>query len=195
MRVKNIGFELSAADLANHLGCHHLTQLNKEVANGARMQPRWWDPAWAVLQQRGLEFEQAYLDHLRRLGLDISEPGPDEEEAGIARTASAMRAGVDIIYQASLRSSHWSGRADFLKRVGRPSLLGAWSYEVQDTKLARETRASTILQLCLYSNLVAHIQGSLAQYMHVVTPRENFKCLTYRVEDFHSYHRLVERWL
>ena len=30
----------------------------------------------------------------------------------------------------------------------RPSALGAWSYEAQDTKLARETKGGTILQLC-----------------------------------------------
>lgn len=195
MRIGNLGFELSAADLGNHLGCHHLTQLNIEVANGLRMQPDWYDPAWAILQQRGLEFERIYLDHLRRLGLEISEPGPDEEETGVARTASAMHAGADIIYQASLRSTHWNGRADFLQRVDRPSVLGAWSYEVLDTKLARETRASTILQLCLYSHMVANVQGSLPEYMHVVTPSDGFECLSYRVEDFLAYHRLVERRL
>ncbi len=195
MRIGNTGFELSAADLGNHLGCHHLTQLNIEVANGARMQPDWYDPAWAVLQQRGVEFERAYLDHFQRLGLEISEPGKDEEEAGVARTASAMRAGADIVYQASFRSSHWNGRADFLQRIDRPSVLGAWSYEVLDTKLARETRAGTVLQLCLYSHMVADIQGALPEYMHVVTPRKGFERLTYRVEDFLAYHRLVQRRL
>jgi hypothetical protein len=38
-------------------------------------------------------------------------------------------------------------------RVDAPSALGGWSYQVADTKLARETRAGTILQLGLYSEL------------------------------------------
>jgi len=34
-----------------------------------------------------------------------------------------------------------------------------WSYEVLDTKLARETKAATVLQLSLYSQLLEHAQG------------------------------------
>jgi uncharacterized protein len=41
-----------------------------------------------------------------------------------------MRGGADVIYQATLGSDRWHGRADFLKRIERPSQLGAWSYEV-----------------------------------------------------------------
>ena len=55
----------------------------------------------------------------------------------------------------------WSGRADILRRVDVPSDLGDWSYEVIDTKLARETRGGTILQLALYSDLVCSVQGVL----------------------------------
>jgi hypothetical protein len=44
----------------------------------------------------------------------------------------------------------WHGRADVLFGVNTPSKLGKWSYEVYDTKLARETKGGTILQLCLY---------------------------------------------
>ena len=65
-----------------------------------------------------------------------------------------MRDGADVIYQAPLVRSRWHGRADFLRKVERPSDLGAWSYEVTDAKLATETRAGTILQLCVYSSLL-----------------------------------------
>src|SRR5918994_3627325 len=103
--------------------------------------------------------------------------------------------GAEIIYQATLRSGHWHGRADFLKRVERRSELGAWSYEVLDAKLARETRAGTVLQLCLYSRLLAGIQDILPEYMHVIVPRDDFEPLTFRVHDFLAYHRLVQRQL
>jgi hypothetical protein len=36
MRILNDRLELSASDLANHLGCRHLTQLDLLVARGAR---------------------------------------------------------------------------------------------------------------------------------------------------------------
>ena len=95
--------------------------------------------------------------------------------AGLERTIAAMRDGADVIYQAALRSGRWHGRADFLRRVERPSRLGAWSYEVLDAKLARDTRAGTILQLCLYSHMLGEIQGDLPERMHVVMPGEDFR--------------------
>ena len=51
------------------------------------------------------------------------------------------------------------GRADVLRRVEVPSDLGPWSYEVLDTKLARETKGGTVLQLCLYADLIEAVQG------------------------------------
>jgi uncharacterized protein len=62
----------------------------------------------------------------------------------------------------------WYGRADFLIRVDKPSELGAFSYEVVETKLARSTKARAIIQLCFYSDLLARIQGVVPDYMHVV---------------------------
>jgi predicted RecB family nuclease len=59
-----------------------------------------------------------------------------------------MRAGAPIIAQGALRAERWGGRADILRRIGKPSELGAWSYEVIDTKLARETKGNTVLQIC-----------------------------------------------
>ena len=191
MRIGSDGFELSASDLAAHLGCRHLTQLDRAVAAGARTPPRWRDPALEVLQERGLALEQAYLDHLRRQGRRIAEPGPDADGAAFERTISAMRGGADVIYQATLGSGRWHGRADFLQRVEQPSRLGAWSYEVLDAKLARETRAGTILQLCLYSHLVEDIQGVLPDHMWVIVPGDDFAPLPFRVRDFLAYHRLV----
>ena len=70
-----------------------------------------------------------------------------------------MKSGVDVIAQAYLNDRGWHGYADALKKVNSPSKLGDWSYEVVDTKLARETKGGSILQLCLYSELVEKIQG------------------------------------
>jgi predicted RecB family nuclease len=193
MRKLATSLDLSASDLASHLGCRHLTQLDLAVADGRLRPPAWRDPALAVLQERGLELEQAYLDHLRTQGCTISEPAPDAD--GNERTIAAMRGGADVIYQAALRSGPWYGRADFLMRVDPPSRLGAWSYEVVDAKLARETRAGTILQLCLYSQMVADIQGPLPEWIHVIVPGAEFRPLPFRVHDFLAYHRLVQRQL
>ena len=191
-KIKDI-LILSAADLANHIACRHLTYLNTELATGKLTTPEYYDPTLEIMQERGLAFEQAYLESLRTAGLIISEPDP--EQPGEQRTLNAMQAGADIIYQASLRNENWEGRADFLKKVDKSSDLGNWSYEVIDSKLAKDTRAGTILQLCLYSQMIEKIQGVLPEYMHVITPENEFTCHEYRVNDFMAYHRLVQRLL
>jgi uncharacterized protein len=62
------------------------------------------------------------------------------------------------------------GRVDALRRVESPSAIGDWSYEAVDTKLARETKAGSIRQLCLYSDLLEGLQGLAPEHMHVVVP-------------------------
>ena len=107
-------------------------------------------------------------------------------------TLRAMQRGVDVIYQAAVAGDGWSGRIDFLRRVDTPSALGDWSYEVIDTKLARETRAGTILQLCVYSALIGRIQGALPLRMHVVAPGSDFQPTSFRVADYAAYTRLLQ---
>jgi uncharacterized protein len=187
---------LSASDLANHLCCRHLTALDLAAANGQLDPPTWQDPALAVLQERGLEHERAYLDHLRKLGLSIVKiAAEDSIDSAFQQTSVAMRFGWDVIVQATLTSGRWLGRADILRRVDRRSDLGDWSYEVIDTKLARETRAGTILQLCLYSDIVAEVQGTFPEQMHVVSPGSQFVPESFRVQDFLAYYRFVRRRL
>jgi uncharacterized protein len=148
---------LSATDLAGHLACAHLTQLDRLAADGALRPPVWRDPMLDVLVERGMAHEAAYLEFLRvERGLEVlSLSSVGDGAKDVEETGAAMRAGVPVIAQASLRDGRWFGRADVLLRVARASDLGGWSYEVVDTKLTSETRAGTVLQLCLYSDLVA----------------------------------------
>src|SRR5690606_4578546 len=73
--------------------------------------------------------------------------------------------------------------------------LGAWSYEVIDAKLATLTRAGTILQLCVYSELVAELQGAWPECAYVVAPHHGFQPEPYRLADYLAYYRLVKRRL
>jgi uncharacterized protein len=196
MRLLGDSLHLAATDLANHLACRHLTRLDLDTCRGLRPRPDWHSPDAAILRQRGLEHEAAFLDHLEREGLRIArlDVQPDEERA-FAQTHEAMRAGEEVIAQATLRDGRWSGRADVLRRVPRPSLLGSWSYEVWDTKLARETRAGSVLQICLYSDLLETIQGVRPEHMYIVPPGAPPAPERYRVDEFLAYYRLVRRRL
>ncbi len=200
MRLVAKLLQLSATDLANHLGCVHLSALNLAVAEGREARPRRKDPILDLLTERGREHEAAYLKHLRAQKLVVAEirsaPGADSVEA----TVAAMRDGADVIYQAPLADERWHGIADFLRKVARPSALGSWSYEVTDAKLATETRAGTILQLCVYSDLLAQLQGAQPEHAYVVAPHHRFEADQFRPEahrlaDYEAYYRLVKRRL
>jgi predicted RecB family nuclease len=67
-----------------------------------------------------------------------------------------------------------------------------WSYEVIDTKLARETKGGTVLQLCLYSDLVSSVQGLHPEFSYVVSPWSDFEPQTFRMDDYLAYFRHVQ---
>ena len=186
----------SATDLAGHLSCNHLTQLDAEVARGARAKPKSWDPLLEILRKRGDLHEQAYLDHLEEAGYEIVRiEGAGLEERQAEETVAAMRSGAAIISQGVLLDGRWGGRADILSRVDTPSSLGDWSYQVIDTKLARETKGGSVLQLCLYTDLVAKVQGVDPEFMYVVAPWSDFEPQVFRSSDYLAYYRLVRRSL
>lgn len=186
---------LSATDLSSFLVCRHRTGLDLAVAHNAIARPSSDDPLANVLRARGAEHEARYVDALRRQGLTLAVFTMDD---GPERTVEAMRDGVGAIVQANLAMDGWSAFADVLRRVERPSALGGWSYEACDTKLARETRGGTILQLSVYSELIARIQEVEPEHFVVVTPAdpaENgglpFAEHRYRVAEFAALYRLV----
>jgi predicted RecB family nuclease len=184
--------QLSASDLAGHLNCRHLTALDLAVANGALAKPAVWDPSLAIMAERGARHEQAYIDHLKSTGHTVvSIEGTGADSVALSSTIEAMKSGAQIIVQAALQDGHWIGRIDVLRRVETPSELGPWSYEVIDTKLARETKGGTVLQLCLYSALLAAVQKLEPEFAYVVFPGTNYEPQKFRIADYAAYYRLV----
>ena len=192
MKKEHSKIIFSPSDLANHISCKHLTNLNKKAVLGELKKPVYKNRVLDMLRERGLNFEQAYLNELRLAGKNIVEIQQENTNAE-QDTIAAMKAGVDVIYQARLvEQGEWGGWADFILKVDTPSDLGNWSYEVLDTKLATETRAGTILQIALYSEKISVIQGKMPEKMWVENP--DGKC-EYRVDDYISFVRLAKRRL
>jgi predicted RecB family nuclease len=186
----------SASDLVGHLDCRHLTALDGAVARGSLDKPRIWDPVLQTLVERGLVHERQYVEHLKQLGINVVEiQGGGINSTQAQQTLEALRSGADVVVQGALLQGVWSGRADILRRVEIASALGAWSYEVIDTKLARETKGATVLQLSLYSDLLSDAQGRLPEYMYVVTPGSGFEPESYRSADFSAYYRHIKNGL
>ena len=161
------------------------------MAHGQREAPAWIDPVMLVLQQRGLDHERNYADSLRSDGLtvvDLADHGGDDAVDG---SLDAMRAGTNVILQSALWNGRWFGRPDVLRRVETPSAFGPWSYQVLDTKLAKDTRGGAVLQLALYSELLGVVQDAIPEMFHVVTPDPNAPVQTFRVQDFSAYFRFI----
>ena len=192
----------SATDLVGFLACDHLVGL--ELAGLMRLvhRPVRDDPELDLIQQRGLQHEERYLAYLEADGRRVTRIQRDAavEDYGerlrraAAETEAAMRRGDEVIYQASFFDGRWLGFADFLVRVERPSpALGAWSYEIVDTKLARHTKASALLQLCSYVEPLTKLQGLEPEWMHVALGGSEHKVEPYRVSDYMAYYRLARR--
>ena len=198
MQSQPDGIIVSATDLVGFLECGHLTTLEL-----GRMDRRWerphqrTDPEVVLLQERGDAHEKAFLERLRAEGRSIKEIDksdlrtPDELRAAEAQTMAAMARGVDVIYQATFFDGRWRGHADFLLRVEGPSDLGDWHYEVADTKLALSVKGSALLQVCVYSERLARIQGREPLQVHVVTGDSTTHTL--RLDDFAAFYRSVKR--
>ncbi|MBS2028777.1 MAG: TM0106 family RecB-like putative nuclease [Deltaproteobacteria bacterium] len=193
---------VSPTDLVGYLACTHKSELDRYAALGQMERPERDDPELKVLTTRGGDHEKAYKERLSAEGNDVVTITVDGYSLAALRkaeedTVRAMRAGAKVIYQAAFFDGRWRGHADFLLRVERPSRLGAWSYEVSDTKLTRQAKADALLQMLSYSEHVARIQGAVPQQMHVVTGdgvRRSF-----RVTEFAAYFRRAkaefEAWL
>ena len=193
MIVRSEQIRLSATDLSNHLACRHLTVLDLEVARGARLAPGFSSPDLRVIQELGLRHEAAYLASLTERGFSVADlRGFRNDETAAAETRMRMEAGIDVIAQGTLAAGRWFGRPDLLRKVAKPSVFGNWSYEVYDCKLARETKATTILQLALYSDLLASVQGQVPEFMYVVPPAIQFAEEAHRIADYAAYFRHVK---
>ncbi|MFD1242756.1 TM0106 family RecB-like putative nuclease [Arthrobacter ulcerisalmonis] len=90
----------------------------------------------------------------RAAGVYSVERGPNtrvELRARHAETEQALRAGADVVFQATFFDGEFLGYADFL--VNENAGLGnPGRYEVWDTKLARHAKVGALLQLAAYGD-------------------------------------------
>lgn len=195
MQKMDGGIAYSASDLVNFLECEHLTSL--DLINLETPLPKTADDDEArLIQDKGHEHERRFAEALKARHasfVDIAAAGGSLEQK-VTATLEAMRAGTEIIYQATLRDGCLIGHADFLRRVSLPSGLGDYSYEVLDTKLARSAKAKFIVQLGFYSTLLTKAQGVEPLSMYVVLG--NGTEAPFRCADYSQYiDLLLERFL
>ena len=182
----------SPSDLNAFVECEHLTVLElRRLRRELEFVPPQ-NRAAELVREKGRRHEDAFVAALEREGKTVAriEPGDAWDLERAAReTLAAVRAGVDVVYQATMLDGDWRGFADFLLRVEGESELGSWHYEPADTKLARHVKPYFILQLCFYAEVVGTLQGRPPERMHVVLGTGESEAL--RVADFDAYYRRV----
>ena len=192
---------VSASDLTGFLACEHLTAQERLATAGTLSRPDRVDLELDILTRRGQEHELTYLALLQGGGREVLRLDLESEKlnrqtlAGLTaaheQTVAAIQRGPDVIYQAAFFDGRWVGYADFLLRTDRPSDLGAFSYEVADTKLARRVKAAALLQMCSYAEQLERIQGVTSERLHVIVGDRTDQ--SYRLADFAAYYRAVKK--
>ena len=101
----------------------------------------------------GTVHELATLESLKKTR-EVVEFSPvfGNQVTDAAETESALRAGADVLFQATFFDGRLLGYADFIMRSPDGS------YEVYDTKLARKAKITALLQLAAYSDQL-HLLG------------------------------------
>jgi len=188
---------VSATDLVGFLECDHLVSLELARARGEIERPFHADPQLDLLRKRGYQHEQAEIERLTAAGRTVVEmtrrdpKTPAELRDAEAETLAAMRAGTDVIFQATVFDGRWRGHPDFLiRRDDRSSELGPWSYDVADTKLASHVKAAALLQMCVYADRLHQLQGAAPETLSVVTGDATSHA--YRYDDYAAYYRAAK---
>ncbi|MBN2338845.1 MAG: TM0106 family RecB-like putative nuclease, partial [Acidobacteria bacterium] len=188
MRKYNGSLLLAAHDLDRFLGCTHATVL--DLADLEAPLPKTEeDGQLALLREKGFEHERRYLEALKREGLRVVEiEGSGALGERVRQTRVAMAGGADVVYQGALHSGKWHGYADFLRLAGREG-AGRPLYEAVDTKLSRRATPAHIMQLCVYTDLLAEALGTEPQSMYIILGdgREE----AFRFADFAAYYRIA----
>ncbi|PSL16048.1 TM0106 family RecB-like putative nuclease [Shimia abyssi] len=186
---------LSASDLMRFMACGHASALDL-----LRLQGRGSDPVEdsadaQLVQQQGDDHEAAFLQDLHEQGRSIIEVETDGVpfDQAVSATLAAMQAGPEVVFQGALEGGMWGGYSDFLERVEVPSNLGDFSYEVTDTKLKRKPAPGHVLQLVLYSDLLAEVQGVMPEHAHVQLG--NGERFTFRLSEYAAYARAARKRL
>jgi uncharacterized protein len=166
-----------------------------------------------ILRQYGTEHEAAYFEalksHLQTLNRNIVNLDSDRDQSApytvaaleerAKLTADKLADGPDAVYQPTFFSQEngigWVGRADFLVATDTPSDLGNYSFEPEDTKLARIAKVNAVLQLCSYAEHLTNMQGVEPEFIHVVTGSAKEGKVSIRLSEVSAYFRHVKKVL
>ena len=158
------------------------------------------DPLMSLLASKGIEHENKFLVKLKEQRLSTIDIEQVDNKDKLSATLNAMQQGFDIIYQATLGFKNkykekyvtqFIGHADYLRKVYVPSLLGDYSYEVCDAKLASHVKPYFIIQLCCYAQMLEKTQGIRPKEIAVVLGNNTIERL--KTDKYFYYYKNIKR--
>lgn len=193
-------YTISATDLAKSNACPHITKSTLEELDQRLSVIPYDDPQLKMLQQLGLQFEKDYLLRMINEGKKVGIINAGGQSQGntiqgaifYQTIEEALEDRPDIIYQAELKKEITPtfillGKVDFLE------LDSNGVYMVIDTKLSSETKAGSVLQIAMYTELIEHYTGKRPEYMAIQkydNTRDWFRC-----DDFRSQYEKTKKKL
>ena len=107
MKYENGQHFYSPSDLANHLACSHLTELERKYSLGEIELEFHSSAMLELLIELGRRHEQDYLTHLMTSGKSLVSMIDAARPSGTL--LEIMQSGVDVIFQAPLEDLPWRG--------------------------------------------------------------------------------------
>ena len=201
MYKNNETLMFSPSDLTVFLGSPFASWMERAKIEdaGFSIQADGDDPFLALLAEKGIEHENKFLNKLTAQGFSVIDIELQNDTDKTAATLEAMQHGFDVIYQASLRLnsdseentfSQFTGHADYLRKIPVPSLLGDYSYEVWDAKLASHVKPYFIIQLCCYAQMLEKIQGVRPKEIAVVLGNNTIERL--KTDEYFYYYKNIK---
>ena len=193
MKIEKNKIFTSPSDLKNFTQCKYLTKndilFTKKEGKGKELKKSAPTEDSKLVMEKGEEHERKHLNLFKDKYSNykiINKKNKTEKEQ-FKETVAAIKEGKEMINQAFFMDSDgkFRGYADFLIKVNTESDLGPWSYEVYDTKIARNPKPLHVLQITAYSETLGKIQGSLPKEMHLIAG--NDKTHTFKVNEFIDY--------
>lgn len=161
---------VSATDIVTASACEYAAVRSLDVRLGRVMAPvSDPDPMALRVAELGMEHERSVLRQYRnQFGagvVEIPEPVSMDRRTlteHFGMTLAALRAGADVVYQASFFDGSFHGRADFLVRQEDGS------YAVYDTKLARSVKSEALVQLAAYADQLMAAGIKVSPQAHLI---------------------------
>ena len=178
----------SPSDLVRYSESNYASWMDRyNLENPGELEPDQVSEEQQLVINRGFDHEAAFLAELKEGGRDVLEV--ENNKVAEQTTLEAISGKVEVIFQACLSNGKFRGYADFLVYDPESEL-----YEVWDTKLAGKAKASYLVQLCCYADILECLTGRRPQKLSVVLGNGEQKHF-FTSEYYPYYQRLRDSFL